>query len=463
MFLNETGTEKKAREKSASVLDYNLFRFKRTITELHAKISGFAVSDRFFQEYELALCEYFEWRDIIIDDDDVSEDLFQGENEISRFLAWYSLYFLTDEYKKTYPELYVGMKRKRLTPLQREILESYGESPLGLYEVQKVVPGRGMYLAELYEGETLFVHNRAAAAEVCTWDILYTGIVGARGINFFSDFGFIIIPPRLKGIVESGILSIYRLPKKSSGEIRRLMRYRSAEVFAFIQNVIEDYENYQVRNSEGDPLLFSTLHYRIKDEEAFLEAVKKAAVFIADFYERSEQGGIGRAEYIWVKKDKKKGPLWENSTQGIVLVEGDRLRAKCNSRFRAEKLKAVLAGVFGKSLEYECTVFEDRKSTRTAPGSPLINEGLLECIEYRDMLKEIVAKHYEKWAEERLPAIGNISPLEAVKSPQGKLRVINLLKELENRNERALRKGVKSAGLMAFPVDRIRRKLKLKE
>ncbi len=461
MFFQETGKREPNRKKSTTVLNYNLFRYKRTISELHSRLSAFAVSDKFFHEYELALCEYFEWRDIIIEDDDFSEDLFQGENEISRFLAWYSLYFLTEEYKKTFPELYAAIKRKKLTPLEKEVLEGYRHNPLGLFEVQKVIPGKGMYLRELFEGEVRFVHEAGAAKHVCKWDILYTGLAGARGIYFMSDFGMIVIPPRLKSIIEKGIFAIYRVQKKNSRELRHFLRFRSAEVFAFIQNVMEDYESFHIKNSEGDPLLYSTLHYRIEDMPAFLEVIDRTSMFVQDHVELADGGGITRAEYIWVKKERKKSRSCENSTQGLILVEEGRLKARCNSRFRAEKLKAILAGVFGSILNYECTIFEDQKFIKPEGPAPLINEELLECEEFRDVLKEILARHYDSWAEQKIPAIGNISPREAVKSPQGRLRVIDLLKELENHDERARRRGIKLTDLMAFPADRIRKKLEL--
>ncbi|MEN6466817.1 MAG: hypothetical protein ABFD62_16695 [Syntrophaceae bacterium] len=468
MLLQETGKKEPDRRKNAPVLNYNLFRYRRAISELHGKLSAFAVSDKFFHEYELALCEYFEWRDIVIEDEDFSEDLFQGENEISRFLAWYSLYFLTEEYKKTFPELFAAIKRKKLTPLEKEILEGFRHNPLGLFEVQKVIPGRGMYLKELFEGEVRFVHESAAAKHVCKWDILYAGLAGARGVYFLSDFGMIVIPPRLKSIVEKGIYSIYRVQRKNSRELRHFLRFRSAEVFAFIQNVIEDYESYHIKNAEGDPLLYSTLHYRIEDLPSFLEIIGGTSIFVQDHVEyggppenSTEEANIARAEYIWVKKEGKKSRSCENSTQGLILIEEGRLRARCNSRFRAEKLKAILAGVFGKTLAYECTIFEDQQFIMPDGPAPLIDEGLLECEEFRDILKEILARHYESWAEQKIPAIGNISPREAVKSPQGKLRVNDLLKELENRDERARRRGIKIADLMAFPADRIRKKLEL--
>jgi hypothetical protein len=464
MFLQESGKREPPRRKTAPVLNYNLFRYRRAMSELHGKLSAFAVSDKFFHEYELALCEYFEWRDIVIEDDDISEELFQGENEISRFLAWYSLYFQTEEYKKTFPELFAAVRRKKLSPLEKEILEGYRHNPLGLFEVQKIISGKGMYLKELFEGEIRFVHEPSAAKHVCKWDILYTGLAGARGVYFLSDFGMIVIPPRLKSIVEKGIFSIYRVQKKNSREIRHFLRFRSAEVFAFIQNVIEDYESYHIRNAEGDPLLYSTLHYKIEDLPAFLEQIDRTSIFVKDHVEYggpAEDGAITRAEYIWVKKERKKSRSCENATQGLILIEEGRLKARCNSRFRAEKLKAILAGVFGKALSYECTIFEDQKFEMPEGPAPLIDEGLLECDEFRDVLKEIMAKHYEGWAEQRIPAIGNISPREAVKSPQGRLRVMDLLKELENRDERARRRGIKIADLMAFPADRIRKKLEL--
>lgn len=461
MFLQQTGKKEPNRKKSPTVLNYNLFRYKRAISELHSKLSAFAVSDKFFPEYEHALCEYFEWRDIVIEDEDFSEELFQGENEISRFLAWYSLYFQTEEYKKTFPELFAALRRKKLTPLEKDILEGFRHNPLGLFEVQKVIAGKGMYLKELFDGEVRFVHEPGAAKLVCKWDILYTGLAGARGVYFMSDFGMIVIPPRLKSIVEKGIFSIYRVQKKNIREIRYFLRFRSAEVFAFIQNVIEDYESFHIKNSEGDPLLYSTLHYRVNRVPDFLELIGRTSIFVQDHIEYGEDGRLVRAEYIWNKKERKKNLACENATQGLLLFEEGRLKARCNSRFRAEKLKAVLAGVFGDILSYGYTIFEDQKFIRPEGPAPLIDEGLLECEEFRVVLQEILAKHYDSWAEQKIPAIGNISPREAVKSPQGRMRVIDLLKELENRDERARRRGIKITDVMAFPADRIRKKLEL--
>ncbi len=50
-------------------------------------------------------------------------------------------------------------------------------------------------------------------------------------------------------------------------------------------------------------------------------------------------------------------------------------------------------------------------------------------------------KHYEKWFTDKLPALNGQTPLEAVKTEEGKLKVIDLLKWLENSEERNKREG----------------------
>jgi hypothetical protein len=44
------------------------------------------------------------------------------------------------------------------------------------------------------------------------------------------------------------------------------------------------------------------------------------------------------------------------------------------------------------------------------------------------------AGHYECWATEKLPALGNRTPLEAVRSPGGRERVEALLVDISRRS-----------------------------
>jgi len=94
-------TEKRA----AQIIDFDLARGRKIISDLHYRLTRFSNSDRFYEEYELALYEYFEGRGVYGEDEDELYDNFQSEEEFSKFLTWYSLHFVTDEYDKTFPEL----------------------------------------------------------------------------------------------------------------------------------------------------------------------------------------------------------------------------------------------------------------------------------------------------------------------------------------------------------------------
>jgi hypothetical protein len=48
---------------------------------------------------------------------------------------------------------------------------------------------------------------------------------------------------------------------------------------------------------------------------------------------------------------------------------------------------------------------------------------------------QFMQNHYEKWFSDRIPVLGNKTPLDAVKTEEGKLKVIELLKLYENGEE----------------------------
>ena len=49
---------------------------------------------------------------------------------------------------------------------------------------------------------------------------------------------------------------------------------------------------------------------------------------------------------------------------------------------------------------------------------------------------QFMQSHYERWFQDKIPALDNKTPLEAIKTKQGKEKVIELLKLYENGEER---------------------------
>jgi hypothetical protein len=54
---------------------------------------------------------------------------------------------------------------------------------------------------------------------------------------------------------------------------------------------------------------------------------------------------------------------------------------------------------------------------------------------------EFMQKHTEKWLKEKVPALNGKTPLQAVKTEDGRNRVIELLKSFENSEEHNRKEG----------------------
>lgn len=441
---SETGTA----EKSALIISYDLAKCKDILLDLHLRISDCATMDKFYEEYELALYEYFEWRDIFIEDGEMPDEFFRDEEEFERFMSWYSLYFITDGQNKTFPALYRQQHRYQLSPFEEEILKSYAGSYIGLYEVQQVEPGKGFEVKDLFTARLCRVQDSSYSRILCKWDVIYAGFVSGRGLSFMSGFDPVIIPPRLKGNLEKSVLEMFQAEREDYETLEEFLRIHSAEIGATIEKALDNFSEEPLRNSEGDLLCLATLHYRISDAAAFINKISKSPLF-------SRASSIARGKipspretYTWIRQAREGLKIYDTPPLGILTLEKNRLKAECNSKERAKRLKNLLEEMFGSLVQHRTTIYED----------PEVRMPLWDGLRADHSASEA---DYENWLDEEVPALGGMTPREAALAPDGRERLTDLLKELENENEKVLRLGLKNDGHPVFPVDKIRKELGL--
>ncbi|HPL62154.1 MAG TPA: hypothetical protein PK587_00185 [Syntrophales bacterium] len=443
---------------SGLVLSYEFFKCRELIPDLVARIHSFSLSDRFFEEYELALYEFFEPRGTDTEDD-VKEDVFRSEDEFTLFLSWYSFYFITDEFGRNFPDFYLQSQGRQASSLEEEILEGMAQSFLSVYEVQSSEAGAGLDLKDIFTEETCIIFDESLSVQLCKWDLLYAGIIKAGGFHFLGGFHPLIMPPRLKTPIEMTVRDLFLEERKNYSNMRDFLRRSSSEVNAAIEDAIISYERPAQKNSDGELLNFFTLVYHVNDPEQVRAALDRSSIMHLDLLHTDEEGGFRRADYIWIRKGR--GRRKGMGIRGILFLERNTLKAKCNSFERSEKLRAVLDRMLSGMIEMKMAVNEKPEEGLQSPlcPNPPGKKWLYSIPECRDILKEIVDCHYRNWVNERLPAIGNMTPREAMKLPQGRKQLEDLLKELENENERAVRRGMKNAEILAFPVEMIRKDL----
>lgn len=441
----------------AQVIDFDLARCRRIISDLHYRLTRFSNSDRFYEEYELALYEYFEGRGVYGEDEDELYDNFQSEEEFSRFLSWYSLHFVTDEYDKTFPELYLDRRKNQLSALEREILQSYSRSVLSVYEVQRVEPGKGVEIRDIFADRAFVLMDASAAKTLCKWDLLYGGLIEIRGYQLLGGMPITVIPQKLRRFIELNLLEIYNEERENYRNFRDYLKRASAEICALVENAVRNVERPDVpTDPEADKSSLTSLLYRVDDYSAFLDTIERSPVFAAS--EPRKPGTSLPAKvlrFYWLQREGAKGSL--QSAPGVLFLKRESLVVQCTSAKRAETLRGILDKMFGAAIAYRTTVHKSVEK----PAEAALPEKSTGSPEGVSIGRETTSRPFENWIDEKISAIGNITPREAVKTPEGKRRLIDLLKEFENQNERALRRGLKGQDTIFFPVEQIRKELGL--
>jgi hypothetical protein len=209
-------------------------------------------------------------------------------------------------------------------------------------------------------------------------------------------------------------------------------------------------------NTDGDPLILHTLTFRTGSAHAAFEALaplargasKKELLAGA---EMDDDGTLRSVEIPWLKKGNQIHKEWENTILGHIKISGRSLVVDVNSEKRAATICKEIERRLGILATHQRTVtqrpeamVEKAKRRRTPPrsASELGSEGLSAEPELSQQMREEVQRHFENWIFQKVPALGGLTPLEAVADPDGKEIVESLLLDWERQNERMADPGV---------------------
>jgi hypothetical protein len=198
----------------------------------------------------------------------------------------------------------------------------------------------------------------------------------------------------------------------------------------------------EVRNAEGDELLFCTLHYPFADR-AEVDDIRLALNRCPEFRQENATfwnwiGPLRSAKASGAQKQALKSQTFTTTLDdgslvlGTVELKDKALILSVNSQARAERgrvlLSEVLHGLLAQPL-VELQTLEQCMATRdpTPTAKPNLSEG-----ERRSIIHEGLDRHYRALLDQPIPALGNKSPRAAVKTSKGRDKVVDWLKTLEN-------------------------------
>lgn len=248
--------------------------------------------------------------------------------------------------------------------------------------------------------------------------------------------------------------------RAASGEILALYHH-------FVHRALHP-EPPQLRNTDGDRFRPTTLEFKLRcgvreafDRLASLSVVRSADVMLDDatWSDARELTEIG---IDWGKRGNRRHRDWDNTTLGNLTLSAGAIRVSVNSARRARKIRGLLEKRLGPDVLYLRQTIEsmdalldpsgrdepDRLEEPEAP--PIVNTP-----EGRAYVEEMNRRHWEAWLDEKVPALGNITPRHAAKTPLGRERLEALLTEFSWRQEAS------PGNLMHVDIEWIRRELGL--
>ncbi len=187
-------------------------------------------------------------------------------------------------------------------------------------------------------------------------------------------------------------------------------------------------------NTDGEPMRFCKIVFKI-DEEA--EAKDRLNSMKSFDYDKPNK------TWIWFKKGNKQISLSPKTSLGTVKISRGRLTAETNSEERAEKLvkklKKELQGV-ASFEKMEVKDFDNLPplTEKQRERAETQHEKLMQDPEVRETARRMAEEYYHnEWLTKPIPALSGKSPLEAVKTPEGRRKVKDLVDGLEDlQNDR---------------------------
>jgi hypothetical protein len=347
----------------------------------------------------------------------------------------------------------------------RAYMSALRRSVMSLYEVSDIIRDTSFRARDLVRGgDPILIIERSATRSLKQWDRIATRVVQMGSQMHISG----AVLPYGREASEKILKLLRNIAKRSDKEKQKLVDLvrrdvnDPAIVNAFSQtellraaaptittvwliDIIDRAtipEIPEVRNAEGDELLFCTVHYPFaagataNDIQLALSRCSELRPANATFWNWIEPKPLARA--LGGQKQPPKSQMFSTIMDDGALVLGNvelkdqALILLVNSQARAERGRALLGEVLhGLVVQplVEIQTLEQRIATRDPAPPPRLN---LPEQERRAIIHDGLDRHYRDLLDQPIPALGNKSPRAAVTTAKGRAKVVDWLKTLEN-------------------------------
>jgi hypothetical protein len=364
-----------------------------------------------------------------LDDDVPAMTKHFREASDSAFLFWFAFDYQLDD--GCYVVDRILNTNQLLSDGVRRYLEQMRTTAMIPYEVLNVRPGSSVTLRRLGTQQEVEVREKTASRTLKRWDMLVARLnpLGPSG-GSEMEMGVMLIPKLAQGEI-AAIVSRELVQGPDGDDDLHRCKELGAVLHTIWLGTIVAPKLPTCLTAEGDPMMFVTLRFDVRDEQ-WLRAGLDA-----------EPGLERDGDDTW---------LWhaDKSRLGTIRLTGSQLTLETHSEPRADRGRRLIARIARGAAEYRSSERVDpreevRKLIESGQWAETMSEAEAEDEippEIKDQLfQEYMAKHSREWLDDQIPALDQQTPRFAARSSTLKPQLLGLLKDWENDYLRALAEG----------------------
>jgi hypothetical protein len=325
---------------------------------------------------------------------------------------------------KTSAEWFSEEQGTNLDPRKRGFLNANTRAWLSVWDVTQVEPGRGVEVTDLLTKETRKVREVAASQTLTPRDMILARIIDIEGASIFAGVHRQPLLPRGAMDVVDDLRKTKQLMGGVSPDNLRELKTSRLIVAMWEREAADLIERAKrgpmPHNIDGDDLMYTADSYRFAaaDREAIDKALGQFPVV-----ERERPGDAIR--YTFARTDA------DGTVIGSAFLVADRLRLESNSVRRGDELRERIEAAVGKLLDGHEREHLDPLSPAAGPDESLRESEALGPIK-GEAVREQKERFYKNWADSPIPALGERTPRQAMKSEKYRQRLELMLREVTN-------------------------------
>jgi len=336
----------------------------------------------------------------------------------------------------------LGREGPYLTPGQRDWIAQLRARPLRLYRVTDVRPGEGMTMMDEFDLQAEPQHVREISGSRTAHPGMLMGarimqVEAGAGAGAHWELSGAIYPfSRLRAapvLARVGRVLTGAAELKLHDENRRdLVEMEVAR--AWLDQWFEPAPMPQIHDASTDePILLVTDHYRVHDAAALAESLASQA----DVDGNPEQG--------WNRMTQGADGAQHSLTSINPGREAGRIEVFHRTQRLADEGRAWFETLAGAAVQHLTREIIDpaghlartgSSDAARAPKATAVSAQGLPPEVMAQAIEQVIHRHYANWSDEAIPALGGLTPHQAITTPAGLERVKGLLREYEDGEQR---------------------------